>query len=63
MTLPVGWNQGHREFPFGNYREFPGMYVLNFWREFPGILQFRRELRGIHRSLVFFKFLLLIMTF
>ena len=42
-----------REFPFGNYREFPG--IVMSWisggnsREF---LQFQRELRGIHSFIV-----------
>ena len=31
-------NQGHREFPFGNSREFPGIAdPQNSRREFPGI--------------------------
>ena len=46
--------QGHREFPFGNSREFPGIVMSLIQggnsREF---VRFRRELRGIHRSFVF----------
>jgi len=56
--------QGHREFPFGNSREFPGIATPKIpggnSREF---LKFWRELRGISRVLSFFEFLLLIMTF
>jgi len=47
--------QGHREFPFGNSREFPGIAEPKIpggnSREF---LKFWRELRGIYRSFVFF---------
>jgi len=33
--------QGHREFPFGNSREFPGIrHFKNSRREFPGISAF-----------------------
>jgi len=50
-----GKNQGHREFPLGNYREFPGIAEPKIpggnSREF---LKFWRELRGIYTSFVFF---------
>ena len=47
--------QGHREFPFGNSREFPGIADPKI----PGgnsrkFLKFWRELRGIYGSFVFF---------
>ena len=60
----VDKDQGHREFPFGNSREFPGIADSKIpggnSREF---LKFGRELRGISRVLSFFQFLLLIKTF
>jgi len=47
--------QGHREFQFGNSREFPGIAEPKIpggnSREF---LKFWRELRGIYRNFVFF---------
>ena len=49
------YDQGHREFPFGNSREFPGIADPKIpggnSREF---LKFLRELRGISRVLSFF---------
>ena len=51
----VAFGQGHREFPFGNSREFPGIADPKIpggnSREF---LIFWRELRGISRVLSFF---------
>ena len=55
VVPPLPRNQGHREFPFGNSREFPGIAEPTIpggnSREF---LKFWRELRGIYRSFVFF---------
>jgi len=39
--------QGHREFPFGNSREFPGIrHPKNSRREFPGITEFSVRVSG-----------------
>jgi len=44
----LGGDQGHREFPFGNSREFPGIsLVKNSRREFPGITEFSARIYGI----------------
>ena len=51
-------NQGHREFPFGNSREFPGIAdPQNSRREFPGISEILAGITGNFASFVFFQFL------
>ena len=47
--------QGHREFPFGNSREFPGIAdPQNSRREFPGISEILAGITGNFASFVFF---------
>ena len=54
--------QGHREFHFGNSREFS--YVLNYRREFAGIFEIPAGNPGnLFKYCFFEKILLLIMTF